>query len=60
MNDKIQILGRCSICGGNVTVPFMWHGIYPPVPTCNSCGAVKKNTTPVIDMTPTKEPSRDK
>jgi uncharacterized Zn finger protein len=37
-----QILGRCSQCGGNVVVPTIWHGIIPPTPRCESCGAVKK------------------
>lgn len=26
-------IGACSVCGGRVTVPDTWLGIYPPVPT---------------------------
>jgi hypothetical protein len=47
-----KIVGRCSICGGNVTLPDVWMGIHPPVPTCQSCGATKKSDLPVIPMTP--------
>lgn len=48
MNDKI--VGTCGKCGGIVTVPTIWHGIYPPVPTCNSCGATVKNNLPTLPM----------
>lgn len=36
-------IGTCSLCGGRVSVPRMWMGIYPPIPTCDSCGATKKH-----------------
>lgn len=39
----MQIIGTCGKCGGAVTVPECWAGLMPPVPTCNSCGAKKKN-----------------
>lgn len=43
--------GTCSRCGGAVCTPTVWMGIYPPVPTCQSCGASPKNAHgPVIDM----------
>lgn len=45
-------IGVCSICGGPVTVPDMWHGIYPPVPTCEHCGATSAGRGPVIPMFP--------
>ena len=32
-------IGTCSECGGRVTIPSVWYGIHPPVPTCESCGA---------------------
>lgn len=35
-----QTVGTCSICGGRVTVPASWLCTIPPVPTCESCGAV--------------------
>lgn len=46
----ITCIGQCSLCGGRVTVPTVWHGIYPPVPTCESCGATAKASGPVIPM----------
>lgn len=24
-------VGTCGRCGGPVTVPFVWHGVIPPV-----------------------------
>lgn len=50
MSEKT--VGTCSICGGRVSVPFAWWGIYPPVPTCESCGATKRDHGPVVDMEP--------
>lgn len=47
----MRVLGTCSLCGGPVTVPDVWGGILPPVPCCQSCGAVRKQPHgPVIDM----------
>ena len=44
-------IGTCSLCGGRVVVPKVWHGVTPPVPTCESCGATKRpEYGPVIDM----------
>lgn len=51
----MRILGKCSICGGQVTVPSSWLGILPPTPTCQSCGAEAENPGPVIPMRPKKE-----
>lgn len=47
-----RIIGRCSLCGGNVTLPETWAGTQPPTPGCMNCGAVKRNDLPVIDMVP--------
>lgn len=44
------IIGTCSICGGTVSVPTVFHSVTPPVPTCESCGAQKKSTLPVVEM----------
>jgi hypothetical protein len=49
-------VGRCDKCFGTVTVPNVWHGIYPPVPTCSECGATAKNKDPVIEMNPAPVP----
>ena len=50
---SVKIIGQCSCCGGKVTVPESWLCIYPPVPTCQSCGATpKQKYGPVIEMEP--------
>ena len=50
MENK-QIIGTCSICGGDVTMPIIWYSIYPPRPTCNKCGAVAADERkPIIPM----------
>lgn len=46
-----RVIGECSICGGDVSVPHIWHGIFPPKPTCSRCGA-QARSGPVIDMRP--------
>lgn len=45
-------IGTCSICGGRVSVPAVYHSIIPPVPTCDRCGATAAQHGPVIPMTP--------
>lgn len=53
INDKV--VGTCSLCGGAVTLPVIWFGVIPPIPTCSSCGAVaRQNNGPVIPMEPRK------
>ncbi len=53
------VLGTCSICGGKIIVPKVWLGLYPPTPSCMSCGAVPKDAHgPVIPMEPRKIESR--
>lgn len=47
-----KTIGTCSICGGRVTEPTVWHGVIPPTPTCESCGAVAAAHGPVIPMQP--------
>lgn len=53
-----KVIGRCSICNGNVVVPDVWMGVIPPTPTCSSCGATKSinDHLPVIEMTPSNKP----
>lgn len=47
----VKIIGSCSICGGQVTIPESWMGTPPPVPSCVACGAVKRTTNlPTIEM----------
>lgn len=46
-----RVIGRCSICGGNVTFPDVWLGITPPKPVCIGCGATRiKDDLPTIPM----------
>lgn len=50
-----SVIGTCSICGGAVTVPTVWAGVVPPVPSCTACGATKKQSYgPVIEMDPAR------
>lgn len=45
------VIGRCSICGGNVTRPQSWLMVGPPPPPrCDSCGSVARNQHPLVDM----------
>ena len=53
-----QVIGRCSICGGNVTIPNVWLGVIPPKPSCESCGAIKRDNLPIIDMDPSYSSNR--
>src|SRR5690606_38862084 len=47
-----QTIGTCSLCGGAVTLPHVWHSVVPPVPTCSTCGATAARHGPVIPMQP--------
>ena len=57
----IRIVGRCSICGGNVTLPTYFASIIPPVPTCQSCGATAaRPELPVVPMEPRRFTTSDR
>ena len=44
-------IGTCGNCGGRVSVPDAWMGVVPPIPSCDSCGAIPVNPHgPVIPM----------
>lgn len=43
-----KVIGRCSRCGGNVTVPEAWYGTVAPTPQCQSCNGRTKQ--PVIEI----------
>ena len=45
-----KTVGRCSLCGGRVSMPDHWMSIVPPGPTCDACGAVAKASGPTIPM----------
>ena len=49
-------IGTCSNCGGEVTIPSVYHSVVPPKPTCQRCGAVARPHGPVIDMEPPPAP----
>lgn len=52
---SLCVVGTCSICGGRVTVPLVFWSVVPPVPTCESCGAVEASHGPVIPMQPARQ-----
>lgn len=47
-----QIVGKCSICGGDVVFPSM---MVNPKCYCTKCGAVEKPRLPVIPMEQPKD-----
>lgn len=57
MSDRI--VGTCSKCGGTVCTPIVWAGTTPPIPKCDTCGAVKKNSLPVIETEYVEDSSSD-
>lgn len=50
-----KIIGTCSLCKGPVAIIEPWAGTMPCVPTCQRCGARKKDPFgPTIEMEPYK------
>lgn len=52
-----EVIGVCSICGGNVIIPMLWTS-REPVKTCQACGAIEDvdkidRVLPTIKMKPT-------
>lgn len=47
-------IGKCSQCGGVVSVPTVFWSVNRPVPSCERCGAVADEAAglPVIPTTP--------
>lgn len=54
MNLNNAVIGKCSRCGGPVSVPKIWWGVNRPVARCERCGAVADETAnlPVIPTIP--------
>lgn len=54
MLDNRQIVGKCSQCGGVVSLPKVWMSVNRPVPTCERCHAVVDETAhlPVVETIP--------
>ena len=49
----VEVVGTCSICGGDVVTPKMLLMVGPwPAPYCIRCGATVKRNLPVIPMEP--------
>ncbi len=47
-----QVIGSCSLCGGDVVSHVgPWMGVIPPRAHCSSCGALEAQG-PVIRMVP--------
>lgn len=56
--NQLQIVGKCGLCGGVVSVPRLWFGVGRPPATCEQCGAVRDDTAhlPTLPMVaPPKE-----
>lgn len=53
MVNNSQVVGTCSLCGGDVVLPVVFWSVAPPPPTCTRCGAqAAAPALPVIPMTP--------
>ncbi len=54
---SVRVIGTCSLCGGAVTVPTVFHSTIPPTPTCSGCGATPKSGHgPVVEMEKPRQP----
>lgn len=49
-----RVIGRCSECGGTVSLPTVWHSVNRPTPKCEGCGATAdpRYYLPTIPMLP--------
>lgn len=56
-NGNRKPIGKCSQCGGIVSVPEAWMSVNRPVPTCEKCGAVADETQnlPTIKTKPVNQ-----
>jgi len=46
----MEVIGTCSLCGGDVMGYKVWHGTIPPPARCSRCGANRVSQGPVIPM----------
>lgn len=55
-------IGKCSICGGVVSLPVSYMSVFPPVPTCEKCGATEDRAArlPIIPMVPAQKYNKPK
>lgn len=56
-NMNRRIIGKCSQCGGVVSVETVYWSVNRPVPSCEQCSAVADETAglPVIPTRKIKE-----
>lgn len=47
-----QVIGKCSLCGGEVVLDDHWMATVPQKPYCRSCHATARPPQNVIDMEP--------
>lgn len=45
-----NVIGTCGFCGGQVTIPGIWGGVIPPIPSCANCGREVASHGPVMPM----------
>jgi hypothetical protein len=52
LEQRVNVIGTCSLCGGRVVVPVVVMSGFPVEPWCSSCGAVKREPIhgPILDM----------
>ena len=53
IRGDVTVVGKCSICGGQVVVPTVYWSVVPPIPTCSNCGA-KEDVTVILPTLPMK------
>lgn len=44
------VMGKCSLCGGEVILHDVWASTVPQKPRCATCGATAKPPQNVIEM----------
>ena len=57
-NMNNRIVGKCSKCGGIVSIPTVWMSVNRPIASCEKCGAYEDETAhlPEIPMKQRSEP----
>jgi len=55
-----RIIGKCSECGGPVTLENQWYSTEPQRPRCRNCGGIEEANLPIIKIKPAKEELNDK
>lgn len=60
-NINNRPIGKCSECGGIVSVPLVYWSVNRPVPKCERCGALadESEMLPIVQTRKTKPKLRD-